>query len=501
MFEATEMNKEILAVVEAVSNEKSLPREKIFEALEYALTTATKKIYNKDIDIRINIDRKTGEFETFRRWLIVDKVTHPTYEITLEAARIENRLLNLGDYIEDQIKSITYDRIATQTAKHVIVQKVREAEQAMLLAKYSKQKGQMITGLVKKVNRNNIIIDIGKNTEAILLYEDMLPREIFHLGDRIKCVLYMVSADPRGGIQLFVSRARNEMLLSLFRLEVPEINDEMIEIKSVARDPGARSKIAVKAKDKRIDPIGACIGMRGTRVQSISNELAGERIDIILWDDNAAQFVINAMAPAEVSSIIVDEDKKTMDLAVEEKYLAQAIGKNGQNVRLASQLTGWQLNVITINELEAKHQAEKNEVINLFTQHLDIDINTATILVNVGLSSLEEIAYVPITELVAISNFDKVMIKKLKTQATNVLNNFNLVKKLTLDKVASDLLHLPDVDLTLAYKLVKKGICTIESLAEQSIDEITDIESLNHKQAGKLIMAARNICWFNNKND
>ena len=371
------MNKEILAVVEAVSNEKALPREKIFEALESALATATKKKYEQEIDVRVEIDRKSGDFDTFRRWLIVEEVTMPTKEITLEAARFEDESLNVGDYVEDQIESVTFDRITTQTAKQVIVQKVREAERAMVVDQFRDQEGEIVTGVVKKVNRDNISLEIKSegmagNAEAVILREDMLPRENFRPGDRIRGVLYAVRPEARGA-QLFVTRSKPEMLIELFRIEVPEIGEEVIEIKAAARDPGSRAKIAVKTNDKRIDPVGACVGMRGARVQAVSTELGGERIDIVLWDDNPAQFVINAMAPADVASIVVDEDKHTMDIAVEAGNLAQAIGRNGQNVRLASQLSGWELNVMTVDDLQAKHQAEAHAAIEIFTKYLDID--------------------------------------------------------------------------------------------------------------------------------
>ncbi|MCL7705916.1 transcription termination factor NusA, partial [Enterobacter kobei] len=419
------MNKEILAVVEAVSNEKSLPREKIFEALESALATATKKKYEQEIDVRVEIDRKSGDFDTFRRWVIVEEVTQPTKEITLEAARFEDESLNVGDYVEDQIESVTFDRITTQTAKQVIVQKVREAERALVVDQFRDQEGEIITGVVKKVNRDNISLEIKSegmpgNAEAVILREDMLPRENFRPGDRIRGVLYAVRPEARGA-QLFVTRSKPEMLVELFRIEVPEIGEEVIEIKAAARDPGSRAKIAVKTNDKRIDPVGACVGMRGARVQAVSTELGGERIDIVLWDDNPAQFVINAMAPADVASIVVDEDKHTMDIAVEAGNLAQAIGRNGQNVRLASQLSGWELNVMTVDDLQAKHQAEAHAAIDTFTKYLDIDEDFATVLVEEGFSTLEELAYVPMKELLEIDGLDEPTVEALRERAKNAL--------------------------------------------------------------------------------
>ncbi|KVJ45794.1 transcription termination factor NusA [Enterobacter hormaechei] len=496
------MNKEILAVVEAVSNEKSLPREKIFEALESALATATKKKYEQEIDVRVEIDRKSGDFDTFRRWVIVEEVTQPTKEITLEAARFEDESLNVGDYVEDQIESVTFDRITTQTAKQVIVQKVREAERALVVDQFRDQEGEIITGVVKKVNRDNISLEIKSeglpgNAEAVILREDMLPRENFRPGDRIRGVLYAVRPEARGA-QLFVTRSKPEMLVELFRIEVPEIGEEVIEIKAAARDPGSRAKIAVKTNDKRIDPVGACVGMRGARVQAVSTELGGERIDIVLWDDNPAQFVINAMAPADVASIVVDEDKHTMDIAVEAGNLAQAIGRNGQNVRLASQLSGWELNVMTVADLQAKHQAEAHAAIDTFTKYLDIDEDFATVLVEEGFSTLEELAYVPMKELLEIDGLDEPTVEALRERAKNALTTLALAQEESLGdkKPADDLLNLEGLDRAIAFKLAARGVCTLEDLAEQGVDDLADIEGLTDEKAGELIMAARNICWF-----
>ncbi|MCI4186584.1 transcription termination factor NusA [Dickeya dianthicola] len=496
------MNKEILAVVEAVSNEKAVPREKIFEALETALATATKKKYEQEIDVRVCIDRKTGDFDTFRRWLVVNEVTQPTREITLEAAQFEEPSMDLGGYIEDQIESVTFDRITTQTAKQVIVQKVREAERAMVVDQFREQEGEIVTGVVKKVNRDNISLDLGSNAEAVIGREDMLPRENFRPGDRIRGVLYAVRPEARGA-QLFVSRSRPEMLIELFRIEVPEIGEEVIEIKAAARDPGSRAKIAVKTNDKRIDPVGACVGMRGARVQAVSSELGGERIDIVLWDDNPAQFVINAMAPADVASIVVDEDKHTMDIAVEAGNLAQAIGRNGQNVRLASQLSGWELNVMTIEDLQAKHQAEAHAAIDIFTKHLGIDEEFATALVEEGFSSLEELAYVPIHELQDIDGLDEETIEALRERAKAALTTLALANEENRGsgQPAEDLLNLSGLSRELAFKLAACGVCTLEDLAEQGVDDLADIEGLGEEQAGELIMAARNICWFGGSNE
>lgn len=499
------MNKEILAVVEAVSNEKAVPRERIFEALETALATATKKKFEFEIEVRVVIDRKTGELETFRRWLVVDEVTHPTREITLDAAQIDDdghidESVKLGDYSEDQIDSVTFDRITTQTAKQVIVQKVREAERAQVVEQFMDNEGDLITGIVKKVNRDVLIVSLGNNAEAVISREDQLPRENFRAGDRVRALLYAVRPEARG-FQLFMTRSKAEMLIELFRIEVPEIGEELIEIMGAARDPGSRAKIAVKTNDKRIDPIGACVGMRGARVQAVSSELGGERIDIILWDDNPAQLVINAMAPAEVASIIVDEDTHTMDIAVEPDNLAQAIGRNGQNVRLASQLTGWELNVMTVDDLKKKHQEEAGQSIALFSKYLDIDEDFATLLVEEGFTTLEEVAYVPVSELLEISGLDEDMIEELRGRAKEALTTIALVKEEILDGVvpAEDLLSLEGLDREMAFKFALNGIITLEDLAEQATDDLIDIEGMDELKAGQLIMAARNICWFSDE--
>lgn len=429
-------------------------------------------------------------------------MTQPTKEITLEAARFEDESLNVGDYVEDQIESVTFDRITTQTAKQVIVQKVREAERALVVDQFRDQEGEIITGVVKKVNRDNISLEIKSeglpgNAEAVILREDMLPRENFRPGDRIRGVLYAVRPEARGA-QLFVTRSKPEMLVELFRIEVPEIGEEVIEIKAAARDPGSRAKIAVKTNDKRIDPVGACVGMRGARVQAVSTELGGERIDIVLWDDNPAQFVINAMAPADVASIVVDEDKHTMDIAVEAGNLAQAIGRNGQNVRLASQLSGWELNVMTVDDLQAKHQAEAHAAIDTFTKYLDIDEDFATVLVEEGFSTLEELAYVPMKELLEIDGLDEPIVEALRERAKNALTTLALAQEESLGdkKPADDLLNLEGLDRAIAFKLAARGVCTLEDLAEQGVDDLADIEGLTDEKAGELIMAARNICWF-----
>ncbi|WGE88227.1 transcription termination factor NusA [Actinobacillus equuli subsp. haemolyticus] len=492
------MSKEILLAAEAVSNEKLLPKEAIFEALETALAISTKKKKEMDIDVRVVIDRKTGDFQTFRRRIVVEQVHNMTREISLEAAQYENPSVQLGDIVEDEVDSIPFDRITMQTARQVISTKIREAERNKVIDQFRSQLNTIITATVKKVNRDQIILDLGNQAEAVIVREDMLPRENFRPGDRVRGVLYAIKPESKGP-QLFVTRAKPIMLEELFKLEVPEIGEDVIEIKGASRDPGSRAKIAVKSHDKRIDPVGACVGMRGARVQAISNELGGERVDIVLWDDNPAQFVINAMAPADVSSIVVDEDKHAMDIAVESKNLAQAIGRNGQNVRLATQLTGWTLNVMTTEDLDKKHQAEDNKVIDLFVTSLEIDQEFAQILVDEGFSSLEELAFIPVSELTSIDGLeDEDLVEELQTRAKNAITAKALAEEEALKQahIEDRLLNLEGLDRHIAFKLAEKGITTLEELAEQATDDLSDIEELSADKASELIMAARQICWF-----
>ena len=495
------MNKEILLVAEAVSNEKQVPREKIFEALEFAIASATKKKNEGEIEVRVCIDRNTGDFDTFRRWLVIEddqEQENPYAEITFSAAQIDEPEIQIGDFVEEQIESIKFDRITTQTAKQVIVQKVREAERAQMIDEYRDRVGELITGAVKKVNRDNIIIDLGNNAEGVMYRDEMLPRETFRPGDRVRGLLFDIRPEAKGA-QLFISRTHPDMLVELFRIEVPEIAEETLEVKSAARDAGSRAKIAVKTNDKRLDPVGACVGMRGSRVQAVSGELGGERVDIVLWDENPAQFVINAMAPAEVASIVVDEDTHAMDVAVESEHLAQAIGKSGQNVRLASQLTGWDLNVMTTQDLASKHAEENAEVLNVFMEGLEIDEDFASVLVDEGFASLEEIAYVPVNELLDIEGLDEEMVDELRSRAKAALTTQALANEESLEKSepTEELLNLEGMDRHVAFVLASRGISDLEELAEQGIDDISDIEELSDEDAGKLIMAARNVVWFN----
>jgi len=497
------MAKELLLVAEAVSNEKAVPREKIFEALEFALAAATKKKSPIDIEVRVKIDQETGEYDTFRRWLVVPddhQMENPVAEMSISAAQYDEPELQLGDYVEEQIDSIKFDRITTQMAKQVIVQKVREAERGQIADAYRGQIGELITGIVKKVNRDNVTLDLGNNAEAVLYREDMIQRETFRPGDRVRAYLYAVRPEVRGP-QLFLSRTKPEMLIELFRIEVPEIGEEMLDIVAAARDPGSRAKIAVKSNDRRIDPVGACVGMRGARVQAVSGELNGERVDIVLFDDNHAQFVINAMSPAEVASIIVDEDRKSMDIAVAEDNLAMAIGRSGQNVRLASQLTGWELNVMTVADMAEKHQAENSKTIEIFTKGLELDEDFATMLVEEGFSSLEEIAYVPVAELLEIDGLDEELVEELRTRAKAALTTQALANEESLEKSepTEELLNLEGVDRHLGFVLASRGVTNLEELAEQGTDDLADIEELGEKKAGELIMAARNIVWFSDE--
>ncbi len=492
------MSKEILLAAEAVSNEKLLPKEAIFEALETALAISTRKKKELDIDVRVVIDRKTGNFTTFRRWAVVEEVHNTTREISIEAAQYDDPNVQVGDFIEDEIDSIPFDRITMQTARQVITSKIREAERNKVVEQYRSQLGSIINATVKKANREQIILDLGNQAEAVIVREDMLPRENFRPGDRIRGVLYEIKPESKGP-QLFVTRSKPVMIEELFRLEVPEIGEELIEIKGASRDPASRAKIAVKSNDKRIDPVGACVGMRGARVQAISNELGGERVDIVLWDDNPAQFAINAMAPADVASIVVDEDAHTMDIAVEETALAQAIGRNGQNVRLATQLTGWTLNVMTTKELDKKHQAEDDKILHLFMDALEIDDEFAQLLIDEGFSSLEEIAYVPVDEITSIDGLeDEDLVAELQERAKTAITKQAMLEEKMLEEahIEDKLLNLEGMERHIAFKLAEKGIVTLEELAEQGTDDLADIEELSSEKAGKLIMAAREICWF-----
>ncbi|MBV9346324.1 MAG: transcription termination/antitermination protein NusA [Gammaproteobacteria bacterium] len=494
------MNKEILMVVDAVSNEKGVDKEVIFEALEAALASATRKKHGEEWDVRVAIDRKSGDYETFRRWKVFaddsKELEVPERELRLEDAHDMNPQSEVGGFVEEPMESVAFGRIAAQQAKQVIVQKVREAERAQVVEAYQDRVGQLVSGVVKRVDRNGIYIDLGSNAEGFVPRTDMIPREQAKPQDRIKAYLKEVRSEPRGP-QLFLTRTAPEFLIELFKLEVPEVGQGLIQILGAARDPGIRAKIAVRSNDPRIDPVGACVGMRGSRVQAVSNEIAGERVDIIPYVDNPAQFVINAMSPAEVMSIVVDEDAHSMDIAVAEDKLSQAIGRGGQNIRLASQLSGWDLNVMTESDAEAKSETESKELVQNFMKQLDVDEDVATILAQEGFSTIEEIAYVPQAELAAIEEFDEGIVKELRNRARDVLLTQAIASEETLDQSmpADDLLLLEGMSPDLALTLARRGVRTREDLAEQSVDELADIEGLAAEKAAKLIMTAR-APWF-----
>jgi N utilization substance protein A len=495
------MSKEILLVVEAVSNEKDVPKEVIFDAMEAALASATRKKLGGESDARVAIDRTTGEYHAFRRWEVVEDpeegaaLENPDAQIALSEARARDAALQVGDVVEDAIDIELGGRIAAQAAKQVIVQKVRDAERAKVVESYELRKGELVTGLVKKAERGTIILDLGGTAEALIPRDQVIPRESVRPGDRLRGYLYEVSAQPRGP-QLFVSRTRPELLIELFKLEVPEVGEGVIEILGAARDPGARAKIAVRSRDPRIDPVGACVGMRGSRVQAVSNELNGERVDIILWNENPAQFVINAMSPADVVSIVIDEDANSMDVAVKEENLSQAIGRGGQNVRLASQLTGWQLNVMNESDAASKSEQESRKLLESFMEQLNIDEDVALVLVEEGFTSIDEVAFVPLAEMLAIAEFDEDLVNQLREGAKDALLTRAIASEETLVKEpAADLLAMEGVDEALAYTLASHGILTMDDLAEQSVDELVEATGIDGERAAQLIMKAREP-WF-----
>ncbi len=535
------MSKEILLVVDSVSHEKGVPKDVIFDAIESALAMATKKRYEDDADFRVAIDRETGEYDTFRVWTVVDielereaalqaaqdaesaaaperstatvqsaaggqeppaeaeeeRELNPAAEIAPDDPRAIEGNLSHGDTIEEPTDSVEFGRIAAQTAKQVIVQKVREAERAQVVDEYLPRVGELVGGTVKKLGRDNIIVDLGNNAEGLLTRENLIPRETFRVGDRLRALLVEVRPDNRGP-QLMLTRTSSAMLIELFKIEVPEISEDVIEIRGAARDPGSRAKIAVKTNDGRIDPVGACVGMRGSRVQAVSGELAGERIDIVLWDDNPAQLTINAMAPAEVASIVLDEEPHAMDVAVTEDNLAQAIGRGGQNVRLASDLTGWTLNIMTEEEAAAKQETEAVKYMEEFKEALSVDEDVAAVLVEEGFTTLDEIAYVPIEEMTAIDGFDEEIVQELRNRAKDALLTKAIASEELLgdQQPADDLLTMEGMERNLAFRLASHGIVTMEDLAELAVADLLEIEEeIGEVLAGELIMTAR-APWF-----
>jgi N utilization substance protein A len=487
------MSREILLLVDALAHEKNVAREVIFTALELALASATKKKYDAGVDIRVEIDQETGEYQTFRCWTIIGEEEYENPEAEILTSDDRAKGLEINDVIKEPVDSVEFGRIGAQAAKQVILQKVREAEREQILNDFLAKDEKLVSGQIRRMERGNAIIEVGR-LEAILPREQMIPKENLRVGDRIRAILIKVDQVARGP-QLILSRTAPEFLIRLFELEVPEIEEGLLEIMSASRDPGLRSKIAVKANDQRLDPVGTCVGMRGSRVQAVTSELAGERVDIVLWSIEPAQFVINAMAPAEVMSIVVDEEKHSMDLVVDEDHLAQAIGKNGQNIRLASELTNWELNILTEEESDQKTQDEYTSSSQLFIEKLDVDEDVADILVNQGFSSIEEVAYVPIEEMNQIEEFDEDTVNELRSRARAAILTEAIANEEKIPEPADDLKNMDGMDVDTAKLLASKGIVTMEDLAELSVDELLDLIKLDEDKAKELIMTAR-APWF-----
>jgi len=487
------MSREILLLVDALAHEKNVDKSVIFTALELALASATKKKHHDDADVRVAIDRESGEYQTFRRWQYVDYdlLENSAYQIDEEDERSKG--LAIGDYYEESLENLEFGRIGAQAAKQVILQKVREAEREQILQDFLARDEKLVTGVIKRMEKGNAIIEVGR-IESLLPREQMIPKENLRVGDRVRAYLLRIERSGRGP-QLILSRIIPEFLVRLFELEVPEIEEGLLEIRSAARDPGLRSKIAVKSNDQRLDPVGTCVGMRGSRVQAVTGELAGERVDIVLWSMEPAQFVINAMSPAEVSSIVVDEDAHSMDVVVEEEQLALAIGRSGQNVRLASELTGWTLNILTVDQAAQKNQEEYAGVSQLFMEKLDVDEEVAEILVQEGFSTLEEIAYVPLAEMNQIDAFDEDTVEELRKRARAALLTEAIAKEEKVEEAAEDLLTLEGMDDATAHQLAAKGISTMDDLAELAIDELVELTNMDEERAKTLIMTAR-APWF-----
>ena len=500
-------DKDVLLVVDVFSNEKDIEKEIIIQAIESALESATVSRYAFPILARVSIDRITGENTTFRRWQVVEEsaefpggIEFPTTQISLQVAQLDEPEIEVDDFVEDDIEAVEFGRISAQAAKQVIIHKVREAERKKVADAYIDRVGELVTGVIKRIEKGSVYMDLGGNADAYIPREHMIPRESVRVGDRIRGYLKEVRTEVRGP-QLFVSRTAPELLLALFRLEVPEVGEGMINVLGAARDPGSRAKVAVQTNDLRIDPVGACVGMRGSRVQTISNELNGERIDVILWNDNDAQFVINAMAPAEIESIVVDEDKHTMDVAVSSDSLSQAIGRGGQNVRLATELTGWELNVRDADQVNKDSEEVLHKLVEEFKQQLNVDQDIATVLVEVGFNTVEEIAYVPSSEMLEIDGFDAQLVETLRSRAKDILliNAIAHEEKIETAEPAEDLLAMDGMSEELAFELASKGIITMDNLAEQAVDDLLDFAGVNEEVAAKLIMKAREP-WFANEN-
>lgn len=489
------MSREVLLVVDALAREKNVDKEIVFGALELALASATKKRFHEDVDVRVAIDRLNGEYETFRRWQVVSEDTFefPERQLTLDQAVLQKNDVQLDDYIEQPLEAVEFGRIGAQAAKQVILQKIREAEREQILNDFLARKEHLVTGVIKRMERGSAIIESGR-LEALLPREQMIPKENLRVGDRVRAYLLRIDRGGRGP-QLILSRVVPEFIVKLFELEVPEIEEGLLEIRAAARDPGMRAKIAVKSNDQRIDPIGTCVGMRGSRVQSVTGELGGERVDIILWSPDPAQFVIGALAPAEVSSIVVDEDKHSMDVVVEEEQLAQAIGRSGQNVRLASELTGWNLNIMTVEEAEQKNEEEYTAIRQLFIQKLDVDEEVADILIQEGFSTLEEVAYVPLAEMLEIDAFDESTVNELRSRARNALLTDAIASEEKVENIAESLLKMDGMDSETAGILAGKGVNTMDDLADLAVDDLVEMTGMDDERAKQLIMTAR-APWF-----
>ncbi|HJT51096.1 MAG TPA: transcription termination factor NusA [Nitrosospira sp.] len=489
------MSREVLLLVDALAREKNVEKNIVFAALELALASATKKRFNEDADVRVSIDHQTGDYQSLRRWQVVadDAFEEPARQIPLSEALQYDPEIKVDEYIEEVLEPVEFGRIGAQAAKQVIFQKIRDAEREQILNDFLERKEFMVTGTIKRMERGNAIIESGR-VEAALSRDQMIPKENLRVGDRVRAYLYKIDRTARGP-QLILSRIVPEFLIKLFELEVPEIEEGLLEIKVAARDPGSRAKIAVKSNDQRVDPIGTCVGMRGSRVQAVTSELAGERVDIILWSEDPATFVINALAPAEISSILVDEERHSMDIVVDESNLAQAIGRGGQNVRLASELTGWELNIMTMEESQAKNEEEYAVLRQLFMEKLDVDEEVADILVQEGFTTLEEVAYVPLSEMLEIEAFDEQTVNELRNRARNTLLTEAIVSEEKVEHIAEDLLSLEGMDSQTARELAAKGVNTQEDLADLAVDDLVEMVEMDAERARQLILAAR-APWF-----
>jgi N utilization substance protein A len=489
------MSRELLLLVDALAREKNVNKDVVFGALEQAIGSATKKRFTDDVDVRVAIDRNTGEYESFRRWQVVpdDAVEIPAQQIPLSEAKAQYGDVQVEDYIEEPLEPIEFGRIGAQTAKQVILQKIRDAEREQILQDFLGRGDKLVTGTIKRMERGNAIIESGR-VEAVLPRDQMIPKENLRVGDRVRAYLLRIDRSLRGP-QLVLSRTAPEFIIELFRLEVPEIEEGLLEIRSAARDPGVRAKIAVHSNDRRIDPIGTCVGMRGSRVQAVTQELAGERVDIVLWSEDPAKFVIGALAPADVASIIVDEEKHAMDVVVNEENLAIAIGRSGQNVRLASELTGWQINLMTEEESQRKSEEEAAGVRSLFMEKLDVDADLADLLIQEGFSTLEEVAYVPINEMLEIEGLDEATVNELRSRAKDALLVEQIKNEERVEGVEKELLDLEGMDTELAAKLAQAGVKTRDELADLAVDDLLEISGIEAERARALIMKAREH-WF-----